>query len=50
MVREAVTAYYKIKTKQEKSRALQNLPKLECDIPENAEDLEKEIIGGMLDD
>lgn len=50
MVREAVTHYYSIKTKADKSAALKKLLKLECEVPEKYEDLEEEIIEGMLDD
>jgi hypothetical protein len=50
MVREAVANYYKIKTKKEKSMALLKLSKLECVVPEKYEDLEKEILEGMLSD
>lgn len=50
MVREAVANYYGIKTKKEKNIALKKLSELECKVPEKYEDLEKEILEGIISD
>ncbi len=50
MVREAVTNYYGIKTKQDKNKAMEKLLELECEVPQKYEDLEEEIIEGILDE
>ncbi|MFO7929457.1 MAG: hypothetical protein R6U35_07300 [Candidatus Humimicrobiaceae bacterium] len=49
MVREAVSNYYGIKTKQDKNKAMEKLLELECEVPQKYEDLEEEIIEGVLD-
>jgi len=50
MVREAVTHYYGIKTKEEKSKAVARLLEMKCEVPKEYKDLEKEIEKGFLDE